>query len=128
MIIQGTKGKNIKTMIIQGTKGKSINQMMIKHWRPNHSRISFQSIFGYNSSGDQKTVYFEALSTNNTYFATSRRFPPLEVHLSKKVPAPKKNRYLDPLEGEKETCIFANSKKSSAFSYTESSVFLKFHF
>ena len=124
------------------TKGKSIKTIMIQHSRPNRSRVSLQSIFEYNSSGDQKIVYSntEALGTNNTYFTTSRRFP-LEVHLSKKVPA-KKNRYLDPLEGEKKhgfkamkTCIFENSRKSSTFSYTESSVilthywvFLKFHF
>ena len=72
---------------------------MIEHSRPNHSRVSVQSIFEYNSSGDQKIVYTEALGTNNTYFTTSWRFP-LEVHLRKKVPARKKNRYLDPFEGK----------------------------
>ena len=116
MIIPSTKGKNIKTMKFREQRVKNINKMMIKHSRPNHSRILVQSIFGYNSSGDQKTVYTEALGTNNTYLATSRRFPPLEVHLSKKVPAPKENRYLDSLA------------KKPTFSYAKSSVFLKFHF
>ena len=68
IIILVTKCKNIETVINQGTKGKNIKTMMIKHSRPTHSRITWavQNIFGYNSSGEQKTVFTEALGTNNT--------------------------------------------------------------